>query len=175
MYIVNTDIGNNKKAQAIQKQIDKIIAENKDYVKQDTNKEAEVLTEAYELWLHTGVVADSEQQGLFEALKRFFQSVYSSTKDITGIRMNGEIDYLFRQMTGLAPTDMRGESSAGKAQEGGVMFQGQMALELMHIIAEKSEIWRICLDDLDRHHNPAPTLIGLNYEEFERQWEMRKN
>lgn len=55
------------------------------------------------------------------------------------------------------------------------LIWGQMALELMHIIAEKSEIWRICLDDLDRHHNPPPTLIGLNYEKFEKQWEMRKN
>ena len=36
------------------------------------------------------MVADSEQQGLFEALKRFFQSIYSSVKDITGIRINGE-------------------------------------------------------------------------------------
>ena len=52
---------------------------------------------------------------------------------------------------------------------------GQMALELMNIIAERSEVWRICLDDLDRHHNPAPTLVGLNYQEFEKQWEMRKN
>lgn len=123
-YIIKTLAAKgNKKAQALQKQIDKIIEENKNYVKQDANKEAEVLTEAYELWLHTGVVADSEQQGLFDALKRFFQSVYSSAKDITGIRMNGEIDYLFRQMTGLAPIDMRGESSAGQAQEDNVMFQ----------------------------------------------------
>ena len=123
-YIIKTLAARgNKKAQALQKQIDKIIEENKDYVKQDANKAAEVLTEAYELWLHTGVVADSEQQGLFDALKRFFQSVYSSAKDITGIRMNGEIDYLFRQMTGLVPIDMRGESSAGQAQEDNVMFQ----------------------------------------------------
>lgn len=125
-YIIKTLAAKgNKKAQALQKQIDKIIAENKDYVKQDANKEAEVLTEAYELWLHTGVVADSEQQGLFEALKRFFQSVYSSAKDITGIRMNGEIDYLFRQMTGLAPIDMRGEEKASD-----VMFQKGLDMSL---------------------------------------------
>lgn len=124
-YIIKTLAAKgNKKAQALQKQIDKIIAENKDYVKQDANKEAEVLTEAYELWLHTGVVADSEQQGLFDALKRFFQSVYSSAKDITGIRMNGEIDYLFRQMTGLAPIDMRGEVGVNSTERGNVMFQG---------------------------------------------------
>ena len=126
-YIIKTLAAKgNKKAQALQKQIDKIIAENKDYVKQDANKEAEVLTEAYELWLHTGVVADSEQQGLFDALKRFFQSVYSSAKDITGIRMNGEIDYLFRQMTGLAPIDMRGEENASNPNQqnsNDVMFQ----------------------------------------------------
>ena len=47
---------------------------------------------------------------------------------------------------------------------------GQMALELMNIISEKCEIWKICLDDLDRHHNPAPTLIGLSYKEFEQNW-----
>ena len=124
-YIIKTLAAKgNKKAQALQKQIDKIIAENKDYVKQDADNGAEVLTEAYELWLHTGVVADSEQQGLFDALKRFFQSVYSSAKDITGIRMNGEIDYLFRQMTGLAPIDMRGEVSNQKQQDASdVMFQ----------------------------------------------------
>lgn len=123
-YIIKTLAAKgNKKAQALQKQIDKIIEENKDYVKQDANKEAEVLTEAYELWLHTGVVADSEQQGLFDALKRFFQSVYSSAKAITGIRMNAEIDYLFRQMTGLAPIVVREEVSAGQTQEGDVKFQ----------------------------------------------------
>ena len=113
----------NKKAQALQKQIDKIIEDNKDYVKQDANKAAEVLTEAYELWLHTGVVTDTEQQGLFNALKQFFQSVYNSAKEITGIRMNAEIDYLFRQMTGLAPIVVREEVSAEQTQEGDVMFQ----------------------------------------------------
>ena len=47
------------------------------------------------------------------------------------------------------------------------LIWGQMAFELMNIIAERSEVWRICLDDLDRHHHPAPTLIGLSYKEFE--------
>ena len=68
------------------------------------------------------MVADSEQQGLFEALKRFFQSIYSSVKDITGIRINGEIDYLFRQMTGLVPIDMRGEGEINTNQQQGQVF-----------------------------------------------------
>lgn len=116
----------NKKAQALQKQIDKIIAENKDYVKQDLNKSAEVLTEAYERWLYTGVVTDSEQQELFNSIKKFFRQVYDGVRAITGIRMNGEIDYLFRQMTGLAPIDMRGEGEVNATEKGGVMFQTGM-------------------------------------------------
>ena len=113
----------NKKAQALQKQIDKIIAENKDYVKQDLNKSAEVLTEAYERWLYTGVVTDSEQQELFNSIKKFFRQVYDGVRAITGIRMNGEIDYLFRQMTGLAPIDMRGEGEVNSTEKDNVMFQ----------------------------------------------------
>lgn len=112
----------NKKAQALQKQIDKIIAENKDYVKQDLNKSAEVLTEAYERWLYTGVVTDSEQQELFNSIKKFFRQVYDGVRAITGIRMNGEIDYLFRQMTGLAPIDMRGEGEINTNQQQGQVF-----------------------------------------------------
>jgi len=91
----------NKKAQALKAQMDKIIEENKDYVKQKENAEEEVLSEAYEAWLYTGVVAeDPKEQSLYEAIKQFFQDIYDSVQAITGIRINPEIDMFFRQMTG---------------------------------------------------------------------------
>lgn len=102
----------NKKAQALKAQMDKIIAENKDYVKQDINKEEEVLSEAFEAWLYSGAVAeDQEQQGLFDAIKQYFQDVYDSIKAITGIRINPEIDMFFRQMTGQMPIQMQQENA----------------------------------------------------------------
>lgn len=98
----------NKKAKALKKAKDSIIAENREYVKQDKNKADEVLSEAYEAWLYTGVVAESPaEQKLFDAIKEYFQSVYESVRDITGIRVNPEIDQFFRQMTGMAPIEVK--------------------------------------------------------------------
>ncbi len=106
----------NQKAMALNRAMDKIIAENKEYVKQDQNKAEEVITEAYEAWLYSGVVASTQQeQTLFDTLKRYFQAVYDSIKDITGIRINPEIDLFFRQMTGLMPIRIADETA--KAQE----------------------------------------------------------
>lgn len=121
----------NKKAQALKAQMDKIIAENKDYVKQDINKEEEVLSEAFEAWLYSGVVAeDPKQQALFEAIKQYFQDVYDSVKAITGIRINPEIDMFFRQMTGEMPIQMQQDMAAQEESKGKYNFkvtQGEKA------------------------------------------------
>lgn len=121
----------NKKAQALKAQMDKIIAENKDYVKQDINKEEEVLSEAFEAWLYSGVVAeDPKQQALFEAIKQYFQDVYDSVKAITGIRINPEIDMFFRQMTGEMPIQMREDVAFKEESKGKYNFkvtQGEKA------------------------------------------------
>lgn len=121
----------NKKAQALKAQMDKIIAENKDYVKQDINKEEEVLSEAFEAWLYSGVVAeDPKQQALFEAIKQYFQDVYDSVKAITGIRINPEIDLFFRQMTGEMPIQMQQDMAAQEESKGKYNFkvtQGEKA------------------------------------------------
>ncbi len=114
----------NKKAQALKAQMDKIIAENKDYVRQDINKEEEVLSEAFEAWLYSGVVAeDPKQQALFEAIKRYFQDVYDSIKAITGIRINPEIDLFFRQMTGEMPIQMQQDMAAQEETQGKYNFK----------------------------------------------------
>lgn len=98
----------NQKAKALKAAKDSIIAKNKEYVKQDKNKADEVLSEAYEAWLYTGVVSESPaEQKLFDAIKKYFQSVYESVRDITGIRINPEIDTFFRQMTGMAPIEVQ--------------------------------------------------------------------
>ena len=45
--------------------------------------------------------ANRGEQSLFNAIKRYFQSIYRSVQEITGIRINPEIDHFFKQMTGV--------------------------------------------------------------------------
>ena len=96
----------NKKAQRLRKAMDKIAGDNAAYVAQDVQnarqRRAEAITEAYEAWLYSGMeTANRGEQSLFNAIKRYFQSIYRSVQEITGIRINPEIDRFFKQMTGV--------------------------------------------------------------------------
>ena len=96
----------NKKAQRLRKVMDKIAGDNAAYVAQDVQnarqRRAEAITEAYEAWLYSGMeTANRGEQSLFNAIKRYFQSIYRSVQEITGIRINPEIDRFFKQMTGV--------------------------------------------------------------------------
>lgn len=122
----------NKKAQQLKAAKDKIIEKNWAYVKQggdEARKRAEVLTEAYEAWLYSGVVAeDGQTQGLFEAMARYFRAVYESVKDITGVRINPEIDLFFRQMTGLASIGVQ-EDVQDEADMETLQAEGKVIIE----------------------------------------------
>ncbi|HJD19464.1 MAG TPA: hypothetical protein IAB21_03290 [Candidatus Avelusimicrobium excrementipullorum] len=96
----------NKKAQRLRQTMDKIAGDNAAYVAQDVQnarqRRAEAITEAYEAWLYSGMeTANRGEQSLFNAIKRYFQSIYRSVQEITGIRINPEIDRFFKQMTGV--------------------------------------------------------------------------
>lgn len=139
----------NEKAQALVKQLDNIIAKHlNDPMNATANREAEVVTEAFEKWLALGNHGNTaEEIGLFEQIKQFFQDVYDSVQEITGIDIDPEIDSFFRQMTGLEPIRM-GDREFGGPQE----QQSERAKELEYVRDEiklleyKAHEWFHALD-----------------------------
>lgn len=102
----------NKKAQALKAQMDAIIEKHKSEVKQDINKEEEVLSEAFEKWLYLGGHGNTaEEISLFKQIQRFFKDVYESAQAVTGINMDPEIDSFFKQITGLEPIQIQQSNS----------------------------------------------------------------
>ena len=43
---------------------------------------------------------------------------------------------------------------------------GQKDSELITYVMENEEVFSVCLDDLDRDYEVAPTTIGLDYNEI---------
>lgn len=103
----------NKAAQALKAQMDAIIEKHKDEVKQDINKEEEVLSEAFEKWLYLGGHGNTDGEiKLFRAMQQFFKDIYDGVRSITGVRIDPEIDSFFKQITGLEPIQIQRNNQA---------------------------------------------------------------
>ena len=67
----------------------------------DRQRAAEIIAEAYEVWLYNGAKSDNkETQKLFNLIRQFFRDVYSNIKAISGVTLDEDIDRYFRILSG---------------------------------------------------------------------------